>query len=85
MKETCQDLIKRQSLQQAGRKGQVNNIQSNMFFSKATNEIKHDNLLRKLAAIFSRGEVEWNVLQQKRVKKRIEEKLKKNLKSKDYT
>lgn len=52
--------------------------------NKTIKETKLEKLSRKLAAILSHCETQWSVLQLEKVKKRLEEKLKESLRSKDY-
>ena len=67
------------------RRFKARNIRNNMVLYKSSKEIKLDKLSRKLTAILSHRETQWNVLQQEKLKERLEAKLKNSLKSKDYT
>lgn len=56
-----------------------------MVLYKATKEIKLDKLPKRFVTILTHRETQWNVLQQKELKKGQKGKLKKKLESKDYT
>ena len=63
-----------------------NLIRNNMVLYKSKKEIKLDKLSKKLLIILSNHETNWNTLQQEKLKKKkLEEKLKKSSKAKDYT
>ena len=67
------------------RRFKAKNIRNNMVLYKSKNEIKLDKLSKKLPIILSNRETNWNILQQEKLKRKLEEKLKKSSKAKDYT
>ena len=56
-----------------------------MVLYKTKGEIKFDKISKKIAEILNQREERWNQSQQKKHKQRLEEKLKKSARAKDYT
>lgn len=67
------------------RRFKAKNIRNNMILYKTKKEIKLDKLSRKITDILSARETKWNEGQQLKLKERLDAKLKKCAKSRDYT
>ena len=64
---------------------EAKNIQNNMVLYKTKSEIKVDKISKKIAEIPNQCEERWNQSQKEKLKQRLEEKLKKSARAKDYT
>ena len=69
------------------RRFKAKNVRNNMVLYKTKSEIKADKISKKIAQfeILSQREERWNQSQQKKLKQRLKEKLKKSARAKDYT
>ena len=61
------------------------NIRNNMVLYKIKCEIKIDKISKKIAEILNQREEKWNQSQYEKLKQRLEDKLKKSARTKDYT
>ena len=61
------------------------NIRNNMVLYKIKCEIKIDKISKKIAEILNQRKEKWNQSQYEQLKQRLEDKLKKSARTKDYT
>ena len=67
------------------RRFKAKNIRNNMVLYETKSEIKVDKISKKIAEILNQREERWNHSQQEKLRQRLEEKLKKSARAKNYT